>query len=128
MDKLISLKKLLWTDGIAALLAGIILLIFSSRLSVFFNLPESLVKTQGIINLLYCSYSLSLARRTVNSKRSIYILALANAAYALFGICLLLYFFKTASLYGIVYLIAEVLFIGLLSVLERKKNKPHGGR
>jgi hypothetical protein len=123
MSKLISLKKLLWTDGIAALLAGIILLIFSSRLSVFFNLPEGLIKTQGIINLLYCSWSLSLAKRTVNSKRSIYILAVANAAYALLGICLLLYFFRTASIYGILYLTAEVLFIGLLAMLEWRKIK-----
>jgi hypothetical protein len=123
MDKLISLKKLLWADGIAGLLAGIILLIFSSRLSAFFNLPESLVKTQGFINLLYCSYSLSLARRTVNSKRSVYILALANAAYALFATGVLMYFFRTASVYGIIYLIAEVIFIGLLAVLEWRKIK-----
>lgn len=123
MDKLISLKKLLWIDGIAALLAGTALLIFCSRLSIFFNLPESLIKGQGIINLVYCSYSLSLARRTVNSKRSIYILAVANAAYALFGICLLLYFFRAASVYGIVYLVAEVLFIGSLALLEWRKIK-----
>jgi hypothetical protein len=123
MDKLISLKKLLWADGIAGLLAGIILLIFSSRLSAFFNLPESLVKTQGFINLLYCSYSLSLARLRVNSKRSVYILALANAAYALFATGVLMYFFRTASVYGIIYLIAEVIFIGLLAVLEWRKIK-----
>jgi hypothetical protein len=123
MDKLISLKKLLWTDGIAGLLAGTVLLIFSSRLSVFFNLPESLVKTQGLINLLYCSFSLSLARQTANSKRSVYILAIANAAYALFATGVLLYFFRTASVYGIIFLIAEIVFIGLLAVLEWRKIK-----
>lgn len=122
-DQLFSLKRLLWIDGIAALLAGTILLIFGFRLSVFFQLPDNLVKAQGIISLVYSSYSLSLARRESNSKRLIYLLAVANAVYALFGICLLLYFFKTASIYGILYLIAEILFVGLLAVLEWRNIK-----
>lgn len=123
MNKLFSLRKLLWIDGTAALLAGTILLIFNSRLATLFNLPENLIVAQGVTNFIYCSYSLSLARHTVNSKRSVSILAVANASYALLALCLLVYFFQTASIYGILYLLAEVLFIGLLAVLEWRKIK-----
>ena len=123
MDKVFSLKRILWIDAIAALLAGIILLVFSYRLAVLFNLPEFIVSVQGVVSLVYALYSTSLARRQNNKKRWLYLLVVANAAYALFGICLLLYFFKTASVYGILYLVAEIIFIGALAFLEWRKIK-----
>jgi hypothetical protein len=123
MDKVFSLKKLLWIDGIAALLAGTILLVFSYRLAVLFNLPETVVRIQGFISLAYSCFSINLARKKTNPKPRLYLLVVANAGYALFGICLLLYFFKIASVYGILYLVAEILFIGALAFLEWRKIK-----
>ncbi|MDZ4794744.1 MAG: hypothetical protein SGI83_10730 [Bacteroidota bacterium] len=123
MKKIFSLKQLLWIDGIAALLAGVIILLFSSRLSPVFNLPENLLMTQAIITLLYSSYSISMARRKSNPKQLIYILVIANFAYVLLVSCLVVYFFRTATIYGIIYLIAEVLFIGLLAFLEWRRIK-----
>lgn len=123
MKKKISLKQILWIDGGAALLAGVIILLFSSRLSVFFNLPENLLNTQAIITLVYALYSISLARRKTHPKRLVYLLAIANFAYALFVTGLVLYFFRTATIYGLIYLIAEALFIGILAFLEWKRIK-----
>jgi hypothetical protein len=123
MEKQLGLKKLLWIDGIAALLAGIILLVFSDRLSTFFILPEKVLNAQGIIALVYSTYSINLARRQSNSQRLLYLLVFANAAYTILAVCLLLYFFKTASMYGVLYFMAEILFIGLLAFFEWRKIK-----
>lgn len=100
------------------MLAGVIVLLFNSRLSAFFNLPENFLKAQAIITLVYAFYSISLARQNTHPKRLIYLLAIANFAYALFVIGFALYFFRTATIYGSIYLIAEALFIGVLAFLE----------
>lgn len=118
MRKNISLKQLLWVDGIAALLAGVSVLAFSSALSVLFDLPENVLRTQAIITLVYASYSISLANKKSHPKHLIYGLAIANWVYALVVTGLMIYFFRTVTIYGTLYFIAEVLFIGTLAFFE----------
>jgi len=123
MDKLFSLKKLLWIDGIAALLAGTIVIIFCHWLSVFFNLPQNLLRTLAIISLVYSLYSANLARRQIHSRKLVYILVIANAMYALLALCIVVYYFSTATVYGTAYFLAEAILIGALAYLEWRKIK-----
>lgn len=123
MNKKISLQQILWIDGVAALLAGVLVLLFSSWLSALFNLPENLLRAQAITTLIYASYSLSLARQKTHPKQLIYLLAIANFGYAFFVIGLVFYYFRTATIYGLIYLIAEALFIGVLAFFEWSRIK-----
>ncbi len=121
MYKLFSLKKLLLIDGIAALLAGTLVLIFSYRLSVFFNLPRNLLQILAIISVAYSVYSIRLARGKTHSRNLVYFLVVANVVYTLFALCIVVYYFNTATVYGTVYFLAEAIFIGTLAYLEWRK-------
>ena len=112
------MKNLLWVDCIAGALAGIAMLALSGWLSGLYGLPRGLLLFMGAANLLYASYSFSLARRARRPRPLISLLVFANLAWA--GACLALatYFAGTATAFGIVHLVGEGIFVGGLGGLE----------
>ena len=58
---MLSLKKLIWIDAIAAFVAGTIVFMIRSWLSSLIDLPENLLLILSIISLCYGSYSFTLA-------------------------------------------------------------------
>ena len=112
------LTRLLYFDGIAALVVGIVLLLFREPLSGLLGLPVWLLSLQGIINLCYASYSLPLARRRNRPRWMLSTLVVANLAYALFAAVLLTQFYPSCTGLGVVYFGLEVVIIGGLGVLE----------
>ncbi len=111
-------RKLLWVDGLAALLAGGVVLMTSGWLSQWYRLPQQLLLVIGMVNLMYASYSISLAARSVRPIPLILLLVLANLAWAM--VCLILTFnhHETATLYGLAHLVGEALFVSCLAALE----------
>lgn len=118
-----SLKKLLWVDCLAALSAGLFLLLFKSQLSPFFNLPESLLTNLMIVAFCFFCYSFYLANQSSPPKILLKTLVLGNSVYASICLFLLVFFYKTATIFGVIYFIIDVLIVGLLAVLEWKKTK-----
>lgn len=119
----ISLNRLIWTDGLAALSVGVGMLPLRHFLADLLQLPLWLIVAQAVANLCYASYSLSLARRREKPVVMVRLLSIANMSYAFLAIGLLCYFYNTCSAWGVAFFVAEVVFIGGLGVLEWKKLK-----
>jgi hypothetical protein len=122
-DNLISLKTLLWIDGFAALLSGVLMLTLKNIVSPIFNLPENLLTFLAIVSLAYSPFSIYLAKQKSNSKQLMTILVLANSIYAFFCFILAIYFHKTATLIGIGYLLFDSIVVATLAILEQQKIK-----
>lgn len=110
--------KLLWVDGLAAALAGAVVLTMAHWLSTWYRLPRELIFLMGLVNLLYASYSLSLARRSVRPVLLILLLVVANLTWAVVCLRWAVVYSESASLFGLAHLVGEALFVGGLACLE----------
>jgi len=117
------MKNLLWVDCIAGLSVGIGVLLLHGWLSQMYHLPTNLVLVMGVFNLLYGCYSLSLALRSKRPKNLIRGLAIANMAWGVICILLLVIFRDSASMFAYAVLIFEAIFVGGLGYLEWRWRK-----
>lgn len=113
-------RNILWIDCTAAALAGIAVLTFSGWLSVLYALPQGLLLFTGAVNLLYGSYSFTLAMRAIRPRSLINLLVLANLLWTVVCLGLAAVFGGSASLFGIGHLVGEAAFVGSLAILEWK--------
>ncbi len=111
-------RRLLWVDGLAAVVAGVVVLILGGWLSRWYQLPRDFLLLIGLVNLAYSSYSLPLARRSKRPKTLIILLVVANLAWAVACLRWAVVFSETASFYGLAHLVGEGLFVGGLACLE----------
>jgi hypothetical protein len=72
------MRNLLWVDCVAGALAGVLVLMFSKWLSGLHALPRELLLLNAAVNLLYASFSFSLAVRTRRPPPLIKVLVFAN--------------------------------------------------
>jgi len=114
----LSLDRLLWIDGFAALIAGVLLLFFRHFGAELFRLPVWLLTLQACINFCYAAYSLPLACRRFKPEWMVRLLIAGNLLYPLVAAGLLAYFFSSCSAFGVAFFLAEIMFIGGLGVLE----------
>jgi hypothetical protein len=114
------MKNLLWVDCIAGALAGVVVLTFSGWLGSLYALPRELLLLNGAANLLYASYSFSLARRARRPRALINLLVFANLAWAVACLWLAGTFAGTATMFGVAHLVGEAVFVGGLAGLEWK--------
>lgn len=114
------MRNLLWVDCIAGALAGVTVLMFSGWLSSLHALPRELLLLNGAVNLLYASYSFSLARRGRRPRSLINLLVFANLAWAVVCLWLIRIFAGSATWFGIGHLVAEAVFVGGLAGLQWK--------
>ena len=111
-------RSLLWFDGFAALVAGIVTLLLHGWLSELYSLPKGVLLFIGVVNLLYASYSLPLAMRSNRPKILIFLLIAANLMWAMVCLLLLILNRETISIFGLAHLVGEGLFVGGLAYLE----------
>lgn len=111
-------RHLLWVDGSAGLFVGAVVLLLCGWLSELYGLPYKLLFFIGVANVLYGSYSTSLAVRSVRPANLILLLVVANLTWAI-G-CMILAFTngESVSLFGLAHLVGEGLFVGCLACLE----------
>jgi hypothetical protein len=112
------IKNLLWIDCIAGALAGVLVLMWSGWLSNLHALPREMLLLNGGANLLYASFSFSLAVRARRPRTLINVLVLANLSWALVCLCLAVTFAGSATVFGIAHLVGEAIFVGGLAGLE----------
>jgi hypothetical protein len=112
------LRRLLWIDCAAGALAGAAVLALGPWLSRLYALPRELLLFVGAANLLYASYSFSLARRAERPMFLVKLLVYANAAWVPVCLGLAASFRGRATVFGLAHLIGEALFVGGLAALE----------
>ncbi len=114
------INRLLWIDCSAAALAGVLVLFCSGWLSQWYALPRGLLLFIGAVNLLYASYSFSLAIRARRPQPLIALLVVANGLWALTCLVMAARFAGTATFFGLAHLLGEAVFVGGLACLEWK--------
>lgn len=113
-----AVKNLLWIDCTAAALAGTAVLLLSGWLSELHALPRGLLLFTGAVNLLYATFSFTLATRARRPRALITLLVVANLSWAVVCLGLAAAFAGTATLFGLGHLVGEALFVGGLAALE----------
>ncbi|HYH78407.1 MAG TPA: hypothetical protein VEX86_01375 [Longimicrobium sp.] len=116
------LRKLLWVDCIAGALVGVAVLMLSGWLSNLYALPRSLLLFTAGANVLYASYSFSLAVRARRSMASINLLVFANLAWLPVCLGIVVLFRESATLFGIAHMMAEGMFVAGLALLEWRQR------
>ncbi len=111
-------RRLLWIDGLAAASAGLIVLLLRGWLVDWYSLPAEFLLLIGAVNLLYSLYSLPLALLSRRPRLFILFLVIANLTWATLCIVWSIYYAATASVFGMIHLIGEGLFVAILAGLE----------
>ena len=117
-----ALRRLLWVDCIAGALVGVAVIALASWLSRLEGLPREVLLFTGVVNLLYASYSFSLAVRAERPMPLIKLLVFANLAWVPVCLGLAAFFREQATPFGFAHLIGEAAFVGGLAVLEWKQR------
>ena len=112
------LRKLLWVDCTAGAVVGVLVVAFSGWLSELEGLPQAVLLFAGAVNLLYASFSFSLAVRRVRPMALIKALVIANLAWVPVCTGLVVYFWETITVFGVAQLLGEAVFVGGLALVE----------
>jgi hypothetical protein len=121
-------RAILWLDGSAACVAGVVVLALDDALAGLHAFPPALVLFVGAANLAYAAYSGSLAvlaslGRTP-TRRAIDILVVANLAWVAVCAAILAATAPSASAFGLAHVGFEALFVGSLAVAEYRQVRP----
>jgi hypothetical protein len=116
-------RRILWIDGIAGLLAGVLLLVALDPLEGLYNISRETLSFIAFINLTYATYSLSIAMLRKRPIALIVILVIANLAWSINCLRLAFLFQDTASIFGLTQLVGEAIFVGGLACLEWRYRK-----
>lgn len=95
----------------------------SGWLSNLEGMPRGVLLFSGAVNLLYASYSFSLAVRAERPMRLIKLLVFANAAWVPVCVGLLVAFSATATPFAYLHFIGEAVYVGGLAVLEWRNRE-----
>lgn len=119
-------KKIFLIDGAGALLTAITLVFTPVLLPGIFGLPQAQTLLLGSIAVCFAVYSLYNYVRfnPTRWKLLLRIIALANLAYCLLSLIVLLYFYKQVTVIGWIYFTGEIaiiisLFLWEMNILNR---------
>jgi hypothetical protein len=111
-------QKILWVDGLAAAFVGAMVFLAKDWLQELYNLSIELVLFLAFANILYATYSLHLAAKSVRSLGSIQILVFGNLIWSAVCVFIIILFFKSISIWGQLFLLAEAIFVSILATYE----------
>ena len=119
-------KKIFLIDGAGALLTALTLIFAPVLLPGIFGLPQAQTMLLGSIAVCIAVYSLYNYVRfnPTRWKLLLRIIALANLAYCLLSLVVLLYFYKQVTVIGWIYFTGEIaiiisLFLWEMNILNR---------
>jgi hypothetical protein len=110
--------RLLQIDSVAGLSAGVVMLAASPWVAGWYAVPRAWLVANAAANLLYGTASGLLARRRQRPVTLVATMALANLAWAVGCVALLVVLRDRASWLGLGHLAVEALFVGGLGALE----------
>jgi hypothetical protein len=115
--------RILWIDGIAALLSGGLLLLAADGLAEWYNIFRETLSFIALVNLAYGTYSISIAMLNKRPLVLIVMLVIANLLWSINCLRLACLFRDTASFFGLTHLVGEAIFVGGLAILEWRYRK-----
>jgi hypothetical protein len=119
----LEIHEFKWIDGLAGLLGGVSLFLTLDWLVEWYNISRETLVIIGVANLAYGTYSLSIATLKKRPEILIVILVMANLAWALNCVRMAITFGNTASIFGLIHLLGEAIFVGGLAWLEWRYRK-----
>jgi len=111
-------RKLLVYDGLAALLATMLILSLLAYLPGWLQLPVKLFYLLPCISAVYAVYAFSVSRKRNIQRWQLRLLAIGNALYGLFCVGLMIYFYPTTNLLGLAYLSIDTAIVTALALVE----------
>lgn len=117
------LRRIFWIDGLAALSAGVFVLVLRRPLAELYALPLDLVTTIGLVNLAYSTFGLTLATRRRRPLAFIVALALANVTWASICLVLAMRFRNEAGTLGLAHILFEGAFVAALATIEWRNRR-----
>jgi hypothetical protein len=122
---MIRADRLIWIDGIAGAVVGLLMLSLRGWLTDVYGLPATLLLGIGLANLAYAGVSLTLAQfRRPDWVPYLRVVAVANIAWSLVCLTLAVDRFDTATIFGQGQLLGEAVFVGGLGILEWRAARP----
>lgn len=109
---------ILWLDSLGALLAGAVVMLFSSQLSRWEGLPQQVVAFLGIANLAYGGYSLCVTLSRPRRLGLIRALAVGNMAWLFVCLSIAISFRDTVTSFGLFHLLGEGIYVAGLGFTE----------
>ncbi|UUF13911.1 MULTISPECIES: hypothetical protein [Flavobacterium] len=114
-------KNIFLIDAIGALLTFILLFLVLRSFNSFFGLSKTTLEYLSLLALIFSIYSFTsffLAKN--NWKIYLKIICTANILYCVFTFGILLYDYKSISIFGVVYFLGEIIIIIGIVILEIK--------
>lgn len=114
-------KSLFLLDSFGALLTTILLYFFLRNFNTFFGLSKDIFEYLSLIALIFFIFSIScffLVRQ--NLKWFLKIICTANILYCFLTLGIILYYYQSISVFGIVYFLGEIGVITGIVFLEIK--------
>lgn len=118
-----SVRQLIWYDGTAGLVSGLVVLWLQPIFLSLHQWPKAFILFHGIVSLAYGTYALNLAWQQPRGLSRIRFLAGANMAWGLLCMSTVLALWSQISGWGIAHLLAESGIVGSLGVYEWKQQK-----
>lgn len=114
-------KKLFLIDGIGAFLSAFFLGVVLVNLQKYIGLPKNILYVLAIIPVFFAVYSFSCYFfLKKNQNPFLKGIAIANLLYCCTTISLLIYFYQSLTILGLVYFILELLIVVAIIRLELK--------
>ena len=111
---------ILWIDCMGGLIVGLLVLLFHPFLGRIEGLPKLTIVSIGIANLAYGSYSLFVTTRKRRPIGLVKMLALANMAWLLTCIGIVVLWFDVITEIGILLVVGEGIYVATLGITEWK--------
>ena len=115
----VSIKKLLFIDGLGALLSAFLLGVVLVGLESYFGIPKSTLYVLAVIPCVFAIYDFYCYFR-IRDKHWMYlrVIAIANILYACLSLVLAFSHFEVITVYGWVYIIVEIIIVVSLALYE----------
>lgn len=117
-----AIQRLVWFDCASGAVAGVTVLALHRTLASWEGLPIWLVISNGVANLVYAAYGLSLALRPARSRRAFSALAVANMTWAVVCLAVLAAVAASARPLGVAHLLFEATYVGALGAYEWRRR------
>jgi hypothetical protein len=121
------LKNILWADTFLGGGTALIGLIWYGVLAEFLGLPDQVVVIISAVTLVYALVACRLALQTRPAAGWLRILVYANWVWTVISIGLLIYYVHNATFFGAVFLLLQVVVVGMLAWLEGRHIRPFSG-
>lgn len=112
------LKRVLLIDGLTSLTLGVLLIAVAGFVSSALGLPEALLRVAGLICVPFAAAVWWLARQDRPPEAAIWAVIVANAAWVVASIGLLVSGWVEPTLLGLVFVIAQAIVVGVFAELQ----------